>query len=132
MTLQVMDDQGIYDLDHIPEGKEGAFWPQRPHAYTDSTFSISAESGEVADHVGNSVLAYAPFPRSHNLRVMQPQAFIQNTTPLGLQECTTHGHTQATPSATQTGPSWVFSFSHMLLYGPQTDAVIFHKQSPTQ
>lgn len=132
MTLQVMDDQGFYDLDHLPEGKEDAFCPQRLHAHSASTFPISAESGEVADHVQNSALAYAPFPRSHNLRVMQPQAFIQNTRLLGLQECATHGHTQATPSATQTGPFGVFRFSHMFLYGPQTNAVIFHKQSPTQ
>lgn len=132
MTLQVMDDQGFYDLDHLPEGKEGALCPQRPHAYTDSTLSFSAESGEVADHVENSVLAYGPFPRSQNLRVMQPQAFIQNTRLLGLQECATHGHTQTTSSATQTGPSCVFRFSYMIFYGPQTDAVIFHKQLPTQ
>lgn len=131
MTLQAMDDQGFYDLDHLPEGKEDAFCPQRPHAYANSTFPISAESGEVADHVENSVLAYAPFPRSQNLRVMQPQAIIQNTRPLGLQECATPGHTQATPSATQTGPSCVFRFSRTILYGPQTDAVIFHKQPPT-
>lgn len=102
MTLQVMNDQGFYDLVHLPEVKEDAFCPSeatgihRPHIPNFcSVWGGCCPRGEPRVDLGSI------------LTLTQPQGHATSDTGSeyktpGTPGMCNSGHTQATPSATGT------------------------------